>query len=324
MDKRLRLLIGIVVLILLGSGYYIYTNVVKALPTGIAGQNGRIVVKRIDVATLYSGKVEKVLIEEGEVVKQNQALATLQSAQTTAQLENAHAQVTSTQQAVVAAQAALDKAQQQLKIARLEYTNASQLRKNNLISSTEYQQHLANYNSAKAQVESAQSAVAQAQAQVSAANAQLQAASTMDQDMTINAPIAGRIEYRLVDPGNVVATGAKIASILDPTNVYINIFLPTEQVNQLKIGQEARIILDGVDAVFPASVTYVDSQNQFTPKSVETADERTKLVFKVKLQITHDVAQKYSSLLKSGMPAMGYVRYDSSAAWPSEYQVKLP
>lgn len=82
--------------------------------------------------------------------------------------------------------------------------------------------------------------------------------------------------------------------------------------------------MDGLDAVFPAKVTYIASEAQFTPKFVETTEERTKLMFRVKLQIPADVAAKYQGYLKGGMTATGFVRTDSKLAWPADLQTRLP
>ena len=103
-----------------------------------------------------------------------------------------------------------------------------------------------------------------------------------------------------------------------------NVFLPATQFNQVKINDDARIVIDGLDAVFPAKITYLAAQAQFTPKSVETTEERAKLMFKVKLQVPLETVNQYQNLLKGGMTALGYVKYDQQANWPDNLQVNLP
>ncbi len=80
-------------------------------------------------------------------------------------------------------------------------------------------------------------------------------------------------------------------------------FLPTTQISRLKVGDEARIVLDGMDAAWPAAITFIATDAQFTPKSVETQSEREKLMFKVKLQVPAATAAKYNGLLKAASPA---------------------
>ena len=83
-------------------------------------------------------------------------------------------------------------------------------------------------------------------------------------------------------------------------------------------------MLDGIEAVFPAKVSFVASQSQFTPKSVETKNEREKMMYRVKLSIDPSVASRYQTLLKGGMTAQGYVQLDTQRAWDSKLTVKLP
>ncbi len=104
----------------------------------------------------------------------------------------------------------------------------------------------------------------------------------------------------------------------------MNLFLNGPTVNKIPLNSEARIVIDGMDAVWPATVTYIAADAQFTPKFVETAEEREKLVFKVKLQIPPHLAQQYAPYLKGGMTGRGYVLTDSHGQWPASLQTKLP
>ena len=142
--------------------------------------------------------------------------------------------------------------------------------------------------------------------------------------MQISSPKAGWVEYQIAEVGDVVGAGGKIVSILDPSDTYINVFLTSRQTNQIKIGDDARIVIDGVDAVFPAKISFVAANAQFTPKSVETNEERAKLMFKVKLQMPQETALQYNKWLRGGMTALGYVKYDPQASWPPHLEVNLP
>ena len=97
-----------------------------------------------------------------------------------------------------------------------------------------------------------------------------------------------------------------------------------EDLGSLKVGDEARIKLDGLDAVFPAKISFIATEAQFTPKNVETANERAKLMFKVKLRIPKETALQYKGLLKGGMVGNGYVRTNGQQAWSADLAVKLP
>ena len=291
---------------------------------GIAAVNGRLELKRLDVATLYPGRVEEILVQEGDEVKINQPLARLSSTISQTQVSGALAQKKRAEETVSRALAEIDARQQQAKVAKLELDNAFKLRRDNLISSTELERRQSAYNASLATVNTTQAAKAEAEAAVAQAQAQLEKARSQYEDMIIKAPKDGRLEYQIAEVGNVLGAGGKVVSVLDPTDTYINVFLTAQQMNQIKLGDDARIVIDGINAVFPAKITFVANNAQFTPKSVETTEERAKLMFKVKLQIPVDIALKYKGLLKGGMTAIGYVKYDPQAQWVEQLDVKLP
>jgi HlyD family secretion protein len=103
------------------------------------------------------------------------------------------------------------------------------------------------------------------------------------------------------------------------------IFLPTADAGKVALGSEARLVLDALPG-FPikAVVSYVSPSAQFTPKTVETAEERHNLSFRVKLQLDKEKLRNYERLVKVGIPGMGYVRTDEKADWPPMLQLKPP
>ncbi|WP_109077476.1 HlyD family secretion protein [Aggregatibacter kilianii] len=292
--------------------------------SGIAAVNGRLELKRLDIATLYPGRVEEILVQEGDEVKADQPLARLSSSISQTQVSGAQAQKKRAEDTVKRALAEMDARRQQAKVAKLELDNAAKLRRDNLISSSELERRQASYNATLAAVNTAEAAKSEAEAAVEQAQAQLEQAQSQNTDMLIKAPKAGRVEYQIAEVGNVLGAGGKVVSLLDPTDTYINVFLTANQMNQIQLGDDARIVVDGMSAVFPAKITFVANNAQFTPKSVETTEERAKLMFKVKLQIPVETALKYKPLLKGGMTALGYVKYDPQAQWPEGLAVKLP
>ena len=99
-------------------------------------------------------------------------------------------------------------------------------------------------------------------------------------------PRDGRIEYRVANVGEVLAAGGKVFTILDTAYVYMDIYLPTRSAGRIKLGSDARIVLDSYPTrAFPAKVVFVAAQAQFTPKTVETKDERDLLMFRVRVRI---------------------------------------
>lgn len=348
-----KVLLAVLLAAAVGGGWWLYQQQEStALPDFVFHSNGRLELNRLDVASLYPGRVERVLVAEGDAVKANEVLVELSSAQSSGQLaaaqaatlraaelvQRARAGVTQAQQAVARADAEIAAYRQQQKVAKLELDNAKQMRREDLVSASELAKRQADFERATASVKAAQAAraeaqaavaqgqaaVAEAEAGVKQATAQADTAASADADMAIRSPLTARVEYRLVEPGTVIGAGSRVISLLDPADVSMNVFLPNATVGGLRVGDEARLVLDGIDAVFPAQVSFIASEAQFTPKAVETADEREKLVFRVKLKVPADVAQRYDRLLKGGMTGDGYVRRDSSQAWPLALEVRLP
>ena len=114
-------------------------------------------------------------------------------------------------------------------------------------------------------------------------------------------------------------------TILDLNDVYMTIYLAAADAGKLALGEEARVILDPEPQyVFPATISFVATEAQFTPKSVETAEEREKLMFRVKLQGDPQLLDKYHRQVKTGVRGLGFVHTDPKVPWPAELTVKLP
>ena len=111
----------------------------------------------------------------------------------------------------------------------------------------------------------------------------------------LKSPIAGRVLYRLAEPGEVLAAGGKVLTVLELTDVYMTIFLPTALAGRIAVGSEARIVLDAVPQyVIPATISFVAARAQFTPKDVETRTEREKLMFRIKVRIDPELLGQVS------------------------------
>ena len=183
----------------------------------------------------------------------------------------------------------------------------------------------AQITAAKAAIGAAEAQVAQAQAGIDAAVAVVERLATELEDGVLRAPRSGRVQYRVVQPGEVVGGGGKVVSLVDIADVYMTFFLPEAAAGRLALGGEARIVLDAAPhIVIPAKVSYVASTAQFTPKTVETASERQKLMFRVKAQIDPALLQQHATLVKTGLPGVAWVRLDPGAEWPAHLAIKLP
>ncbi|MGN6657751.1 MAG: HlyD family secretion protein, partial [Achromobacter mucicolens] len=173
-------------------------------------------------------------------------------------------------------------------------------------------------DAARAAQVGAQSAIAAAQATVARIDADIA-------DSELRAPRAGRVQYRVAQPGEVLGAGGKVLNMVDLADVYMTFFLPEQAAGRVALGQDVRIILDAApEYVIPATVSFVASTAQFTPKTVETASERQKLMFRVKAQISPDLLRRHLTQVKTGLPGVAWLKLDPDAQWPGYLDVKVP
>jgi HlyD family secretion protein len=166
------------------------------------------------------------------------------------------------------------------------------------------------YLAALAELEAGNAAVASAEAKVIRVKENIK-------DSHLVSPVNGRVQYRVAEQGEILKSGGKVFNVIDLSDVYITFFLPETIAGKVKIGNEVRIVLDAVpDTPIPAKVTFVDSVAQFTPKTVETKEERQKLMFRVKAKIDPELLVKYEDRIMTGLPGEAWVKYDDNAQWP--------
>jgi HlyD family secretion protein len=297
----------------------------QTLPDGIVKSNGRIEATQVDVSSKYAGRLAEVTVEEGSSVTQGQVIARISSPEYEAQLRAAQADVQKANDALAAAEAEITSRQSALEFAKSDFERGQELMKTGFITKQVFEQRKRNYDSAVAAVKSFTSQRDQALSHIANAEAEVDRIQSIIDDLTLVSPRIGRVQYQLARAGEVVAAGAPIVTILDLTDVYMTIFLPAADAGRLTVGDEARIILDPVpDFVIPAKVSFVAADAQFTPKTVETTDERAKLMFRTKLKIDPQILQQFYTRVKTGVRGMGFVRTKADVEWPADLQVKLP
>ena len=179
--------------------------------------------------------------------------------------------------------------------------------------------------SADAALKAAMSQVDEARAAVKTADAKVEELQAVIDNSTIKSPVRGRVQYRLVEPGAVLPAGGKIATVIDLQDVYMTVFLPALEAGRLKVGNEARLVLDAYPGyVIPVNVTFVAPKLQFTPKTVEVQSEREQLVFRVKLKGPIEPLKGWEDYVKSGLRGVAYVKLDPAAVYPARLAVNVP
>jgi HlyD family secretion protein len=345
----------LIALIALGSLAYFGWKLFQPakLPPGFASSNGRIEATEIDVATKIAGRILDELVDEGNFVTAGQIVAHMDIESLQAQRREAVAKLGTAKSGVdaaratmaekesdkVAAQAVVAQREANLDLATKKYARAQRLSGTGAMSQEDFDTERSAFFAAKAAVASAKANVASADAAISSAKAVIIAAeanvasaqATIERidadihDSTLKAPREGRVQYRVSQSGEVLPAGGKVLNMVDLGDVYMTFFLPTDWAGRVKLGAEARIVLDAAPQfVIPAKVTFVADVAQFTPKTVETAEERQKLTFRIKAHIPAEVLKKYVRDVKTGLPGRAYVQLDPNAPWPAHLEVKLP
>lgn len=316
--------LAVAALVAAGAGGWWWTHLDR-LPPSIAVANGRIEVERWDVATKLPGRVAEVRVKEGDAVTAGTILAKMDVADLLAQRAAARANVSRAVQGIAKAKADVASAEANLALAEVQLHRSAELLDKAVSPQALLDQRKAQRDVAVALLGAARAAVADADAAREAAEAQVAAIQAAIDDMTLTAPVGGRIEYRLVDPGAVVGAGGKVLTLLDLTDVTMTVFLPTRTVGRVKLGAPVRIVLDAVpEWVIPARVSFVAAEAQFTPKTVETADERDKLMYRVAVRIDPELLAQWRDYVKSGLTGVVHFRTDPAVDWPARLAVRLP
>jgi len=297
----------------------------RDMPEGIIKTNGRIEATEVDVAAKYPGRLATVSVNEGDEVTAGQVVATISSPETEAQLRGAQAQLLKAKQSLAEAGALIAQRKSDLDFARPDYERGKTLLEHGNIPQQVVDQRRNKLEAAEAGYVAANAQRDQAEAAIKAAEADVERLQSILVDLVLVSPRSGRVQYRLARAGEVVGAGQRVLTILDLNDVYMTIYLPANVAGRLMLGDEARTILDPIPQnVLPNTISFVATEAQFTPKSVETAEEREKLMFRVKLQADPQVVNKYHRQVKTGVRGLGFVRTDPKIPWPAELAVKLP
>jgi len=307
----------------------------------------------IDVATKLSGRVREILANEGDFVLADQVVARMQIDVLDAQRDEARAQSSQAVTAVASAEAQVSARRSdteatramvvlrtsELDAAQRRFARTEKLAGTGAVPFQSLDDDRAAVHGAEAAVKAAEAQVAAAEAAIKAAQAQVEGAQSgvtasvatiarieadiLDSDL--RSPRDGRVQYRIAQEGEVLAAGGNVLNVVDLSDVYMTFFLPETAVGKVPLGSEVRVILDAAPQyVLPAKISYVASVAQFTPKTVETANERQKLMFRVKARFSRELLQQNIKTVKTGLPGVAWLKLDPNAGWPDNLAIKVP
>lgn len=342
-----------VIVAAVAAGWYLTQRLSEPpLPDWIAWGNGRIEAVAIDISARTGGRVREIVVQEGQTVARGEVLAHMDTQQLEAQLREARAQlqrgkiardvaesgVIQAEAEHSAALAVVAQRRTELESAARRLDRSEQLARTNAISQQTLDDDRARVagaqaalDAARAQAASAEAAIATARASVVDAEASIEAAEAAIEriqaeidDSTLRAPRDGRVQYLVAQPGEVVAGGGRVLNLIDLNDVFMTFFLPTVEAGRVALGSEARIVLDTAPGVVvPAQVSFISDVAQFTPRTVETREERISLMFRVRVRVAPELLRKYANYVKPGLPGMAYVKLDPDAQWPEALSTGL-
>lgn len=364
MNSRPSIIVLIVVACFLAAGgfaaYFDWSRR-QGLPEGLLLANGRIEGDRVTVAGKFAGRIQTLLVHEGDWVDAGQPLVTLDDTQIGARVDQAREglaayeariQATATALGVLRqevplsiemaeadlarATGALQKAQAAEAQAERDARRFRELVSKGVVEARRSEEADLAWEAARSDLISAEASLIQArqkaadaqlgweriaakedelkalQAQRDQARAVLAEAESVLADLTITAPSDGMITHRIVNLGEVVQAGSPLYELVDLDSLYLKVYVPEIQIGKLRLDLPARIYTDAFpEQPFPARVRYIASNAEFTPKEVQTPDERVKLVFAVKLYLDENPEHR----LAPGMPADAVIQWDPETPW---------
>jgi HlyD family secretion protein len=300
---------------------------------GVITASGTIETVEVHVASKVSGELLELAVEEGTRVKPGDKLAVVDHAVLDIQLRQAEAGVrlAEAQLALLVkgarsedirqTEAALKQAESALAVAGDDARRMRELARTGSVTTKQAEDAEARLTVTTAQRNAAAEAlnkvrtlarpeeVRAAEARLAQAQAAVNLISKTIADCTITAPAGGIVTHKAVEAGELVVAGATIVTLAELDSVYVMIYVTEKELGRVRLGDSAEVTIDAFpDKAFAGKITYISSEAEFTPKNVQTKEDRVKLVFGVKVEI-----ENRAGLLKPGLPADAVIRVGPEA-----------
>jgi len=290
--------------------------------------SGTIEAIEINVASKVAGQLERLAVDEGAAVKPGDTLAVIDHATLSIQLRQAEAGVDLARAQLVLlrngarsediqqAEAALRQTEASLKSAGDDARRMRELEKTGSVTVKQREDAEARLTVAEAQRSAALEAVKKirvfarpeelqaAEARVAQAEAAADLLRKTIADCTITAPAGGVVTHKAVEAGELVTQGSTVVTLSELDSVYVMIYVTEKELGRVRLGDAADVWIDAFPKrAFAGKVTYISPEAEFTPKNVQTKEDRVKLVFGIKVEI-----ENKDGLLKPGLPADATIR----------------
>lgn len=316
--KIAKIVLALVILTTIGILGYRWLG---DLSGGLLTATGTVEATTIKVNARAAGIINSLTVQEGDSVKNGQLLAEMVRNDLIAQRErdvmavagaqarwqdliNGPRSQELTEAATAVEQARINVSQAQSDLLRAQSLfaqgalpvqdrekaqNALDLRQEQLRSAQARMQNL--------QAGSREQSVAAAWAELERSKAVLKASDAMVADLKLTSPLTGSVLQRFFEPGEFAPLGAAIYQIADLNNLWVKVFIPTDDLPAIKVGEEVSCTVSGSKQTFKGQVEKINAQGEYTPKTIQTKNERANVVYGVKIKLTNT-----EGILKPGMP----------------------
>lgn len=319
--KKRILILGILAAVMAVAGFYWFSENNK--DDGALVLSGNVEVTEVDLGFRIGGRIKDMSAEEGDYVEMGARLASLESGELkgivrreSGSLRESEARLRdlkagSRAQEIGKARAALESARAELERAGNDFDRASALYNGGVLAKSEYDAAKSSYESRAAFETSAKEhlslvaegprpdEVSAAYSRVEQSRAALAVAEERLRDAFINSPISGVILRRYAEPGEITSASVPVYTVGDLSKPWIKVYVKEDKLGLVNLGQRAEVAVDSFpDKKFEGKVSYISSEAEFTPKNIQTQEERVKLVFAVKVSVVNE-----GGVLKPGMPS---------------------
>ncbi len=275
MKKKSKLIVILAVAAAVGLGVFLYSNVKKKILEKSVKVSGNIEGDEVRLSFRVAGKIKELLVDEGSVVKEGDIVARLETDELTKIRDQAQGQLQATQY-----QYSLDK---------IDYDRAENLLKAGSIPAQKR-------DAAKTQMDADT-------ANIEALKASLDLAVTRLGFADLATPINSYILVKSALAGEVVQIGAPVFTVVDLNNLWVTAYINERDLGRVKLNQKAEIKTDTFpNKAYNGWVSFISSEAEFTPKFIQTTEERVKLVYRIKVRVDNSSLE-----LKPGMPADAYI-----------------
>ena len=323
MSKKQRIILGVAALVVVAIVLRL-TLFGDRNEDGVIIASGTVEAAEADLGFQIPGRIEVISVREGDAVDSSAVLASLDRAELIARHEAVLASAAAARAALREAQtgfrseeiaqgrARLRAAEDRMADARRDLERAKRLFDGGAVSrqaldhqETAFQLAEADHESAAEQLQILETGpreerIAAQRAQLAGAEAQVRQIEAALENAVVRSPFSGVVSVKHREPGEIVQPGLPVLSIINPDDRWVRIYVREDEVGRVSVGQEATLTADSYsDRSYRGKVIFISSEAEFTPRNVQTAEERVKLVYRVKVQITDDPSYD----LKPGLAA---------------------